>query len=181
MTRPTRETTPDRAPLPPHLVSMKPVQPNTSGGRGVKTSNQSVNYCRQDDSPYLSARETDALLKTSRPFKIARLAADDMVSTDGAAALAGTSRVTINAWIKHGRCIGLTRTTRGYRLPAWQFEPAIWDTLPELSRALGTTDGWRLLTFLETPSGALGGIAPRAALEQGLGERVLAIAVHEGN
>lgn len=160
---------------------MKSIQPNTSGGRGAKTSNSSASDSEHRGSPYLSARETDALLRKGIAFKTARLAADDMVSTDGAATLVGTSRVTINAWIRDGRCIGLTRSTRGYRLPAWQFEPTIWERLPELSRALGTTDGWNLLNFLETPSGALGGIAPRAALEQGQGEQVLAMAAHEGN
>jgi hypothetical protein len=102
-----------------------------------------------------------------------------MVNTDEAAELAGTSRVTINAWIDKGRCIGLVKPTRGFRVPKWQFEPAMWPLIPKLSAALGTTDGWALLTFLESPLGALGGSTPRAAIEQGDAERVLAIAEHE--
>ncbi|MDH4392551.1 MAG: hypothetical protein QE285_14150 [Aquabacterium sp.] len=47
-----------------------------------------------------------------------------------------------------------------------------------LARALGTTDGWALLSFLETPHGALEGATPRAAIEQGRAERVLEIARH---
>jgi hypothetical protein len=111
----------------------------------------------------------------------ARLAADDMVSTDEAAELAGTSRVTVNAWIAKGRCIGLSQTKRGFRLPRWQFEPLVWPLVPKLAAALGTTEGWALLAFLETPHGALGGVTPRAAIEQGQGKRVLDIAEHEGN
>jgi excisionase family DNA binding protein len=121
------------------------------------------------------------LLVDSLGARNARLAADDMVSTDEAAELAGTSRVTINAWIDKGRCIGLTQTKRGYRLPRWQFEPRVWSVLPQLAAALDTRDGWQLLAFLESPHGALGGATPLVAIEQGRAERVLAIAGQEGN
>jgi excisionase family DNA binding protein len=99
-----------------------------------------------------------------------------MLSTDEAAALTQTSRVTINAWIQKGRCIGLTRTKRGYRLPGWQFEPQIWSVLSELAAALKTTDGWALLAFLESPHGALNGLTPRTAIERGNGRKVLKLA-----
>ena len=130
---------------------------------------------------YVSLEETRALLGTSLAARNARLAADDMVSTDEAAELANTSRVTINAWIAKGRCIGLSQTKRGFRLPRWQFEPRIWPLVPKLAAALGTTEGWALLAFLETPHGALGGVTPRAAIEQGHGKRVLDIVGQEGN
>ena len=159
---------------------MKSEQPIASGGRSTRGSKPSADS-RQAKSPYITAKETNALLKAGLAFRTERLTADDMVTTDGAAELAGNSRVTINAWIKDGRCIGLTRATRGYRLPAWQFEPPIWNLLPALSKALGTTNGWSLLEFLETPSGALGGRSPRSAIEQGKSEQVLAIAAHGGN
>lgn len=130
---------------------------------------------------YVSLEETRALLGTSLAARNARLAAGDMVSTDEAAELANTSRVTINAWIAKGRCIGLSQTKRGFRLPKWQFEPRVWPLVPKLAAALDTTEGWALLAFLETPHGALGGVTPRAAIEQGQGERVLDIARQEGN
>lgn len=131
-------------------------------------------------SPYVSAADTQALLRCSVAARNARLRADDMVNTDQAADLAGTTRVTINAWIAKGRAIGLPRTRRGFRLPAWQFEPTLWDVVPKLSKALGTIDGWTMLAFLETPHGALGGVSPRQALEQGHADRVLALASAEG-
>lgn len=99
-----------------------------------------------------------------------------MVNTEEAARLAGASKATIVSWIDAGRCIGLRRTTRGYRLPAWQFEPRIFEALPEVSRAMDTTDGWALLAFLETPHGALGGLSPRQALERGMQQRVVVLA-----
>ncbi|CAN5294902.1 hypothetical protein BH11PSE9_BH11PSE9_04070 [soil metagenome] len=134
----------------------------------------------QDESAYVSVSETRALLADSLAARNARLAGEDMVSTDEAALLAGTSRVTINAWIAKGRCIGLAQTKRGFRVPAWQFEPRIWDVLPALSAALGAPNGWQLLGFLETPNGALGGITPRVAIERGDPARVLTIAAQEG-
>ena len=136
---------------------------------------------RPGHADYVSLEETRAMLGTSLAARNARLAADDMVSTDEAAELANTSRVTINAWIAKGRCIGLSQTKRGFRLPRWQFEPRIWPLVPKLAAALGTTEGWALLAFLETPHGALGGATPLAAIEQGHGRHVLDIAEQEGN
>lgn len=151
---------------------------------GVTVARTSVRPSRRNvdaDSSYATLTETRELIAGSLAARNARLAAQDMVSTDEAANLAGTSRVTINAWIDKGRCIGLTQTKRGYRVPVWQFEPQVWEMIPKLSAALGTTDGWTLLNFLEAPNGALGGNTPRVAIEQGHGDRVLALASHEGN
>lgn len=105
-----------------------------------------------------------------------RLQGEDLISTDDAAELVGTSRVTINAWIAKGRAIGLTQTKRGFRMPRWQFEPRMWAALPALSAALGTPDGWALLAFLESPHGALNGLPPRQAIERGQVQRVMEIA-----
>ena len=109
-----------------------------------------------------------------------RLEANDMLSTDMAADLVGTTPATINAWIARGRAIGLTQTRHAFKLPSWQFEPALWDAVPKLSKALGTTEGWALLSFLETPSGALGGRTPRQAIEQGHLARAIEVAGGEG-
>ena len=134
---------------------------------------------RAKPSDYLSAAETRALLINSLANRQLRLDSADMVSTDEAAQLADASRVTVNAWIAKGRAIGLTQTKRGFRMPRWQFEPRMWAALPRLSAALGTTEGWALLAFLESPHGGLGGVAPRQAIEQGQAERVIALAASE--
>ena len=131
-------------------------------------------------SPYVSLAQTKALLSGSLAYRQERLGADDMVNTDEAANLAGTTRVTINAWIAKGRAIGLTQTRRGFRLPRWQFEPALWDAIPKLTAALGTSDGWSMLMFLETPQGGLNGRTPRQAIEQGKLDRVMELAGAEG-
>lgn len=135
---------------------------------------------RRRTSPYMSMAESKALMASSLAARTERLHAGDMLTTQEAAALAGTTRVTINAWIAKGRAIGLTQTRRGYRMPKWQFEPAIWSVLAGLAQALGTTDGWSLLSFLESPSGGLNGISPRQAIEQGAASWVLELAGAEG-
>lgn len=131
-------------------------------------------------SPYVSAAQTRSLFSGSLAARTERLQAGDMVTTEQAAELASTTRVTINAWIAKGRAIGLTQTRRGFRLPRWQFEPALWDAIPKLAQALGTSEGWTMLAFLETPQGGLKGRTPRQAIEQGDIERVLELASAEG-
>lgn len=132
--------------------------------------------------PYASAIQTTALLRASAQYRRDRLKAADMITTDEAAELAGTSRVTINSWMKAGRCIGVSNLRGGFKLPRWQFEPTIWPFLQPLSKCLGSSDGWQLLAFLETPSIGLDGRTPRTALEQGVpGERILSLAMAEAH
>lgn len=154
-----------------------PLTTSTSTTR-LRTSNSPSAV--EHPSPYASAAQTKAVLAGSLTARTARLEANDMLSTDMAADLVGITPVTINAWIAKGRAIGLTQARRGFKLPSWQFEPALWDALPKLSKALGTTEGWALLAFLETPSGALGGRTPRQAIEQGHLARVIEVAGAEG-
>lgn len=144
------------------------------------SSTRSSTRAPQRPSPYVSATQTKALLAGSLADRTQRLQAGDMLTTEEAAELASTTRVTINAWISKGRAIGLTQTRRGFRMPRWQFEPALWDVIPLLSKALDTTEGWALLSFLETPSGALNGNTPRQAIERGDVEHVLKLAGAEG-
>jgi hypothetical protein len=129
--------------------------------------------------PYASEAQTDALLRSGAAYRRERMQAADMITTDE---LAGTSHVTINAWIKAGRCIGVSHLRRGFKLPRWQFEPFVFPHLQPLSQALGTTDGWPLLAFLESPYPALDGQTPRVALEQGVeAQHVLGLATAEGH
>ena len=134
------------------------------------------------NSPYASAAQTGAVLRSGAQYRRDRMDAADMITTDEAAELAGTSRVTVNAWIKSGRCIGVSNLRRGFKLPRWQFEPAIWPQLQPIAKCLGTSDGWQLLAFLETPATSLDGQTPRSALEQGAPPgRILALATAEAH
>jgi len=116
-------------------------------------------------------------LASGAEYRRQRLAEADIISTDDAAQLLGVSRVTICAWIAAGRCIGLTQARRGFRVPRWQFEPAVWPHIGPISMARGTTVGWALLEWLEAPHGGLGGMSPRRALFAGTpADRVIALA-----
>jgi hypothetical protein len=132
--------------------------------------------------PYASETQTADLLHRGADYRRQRINASDMITTDEAAELSGTTRETINAWIKSGRCIGVTHLCRGFKVPKWQFEPCVLPVLQALSKALGTTDGWPLLSFLETPHEALDGLVPRIALERGVpGQRIVDLATAAGH
>ena len=62
---------------------------------------------------------------------------------------------------KSGRCIGVSNLRWASSQPRWQFEPAIWPALQPMAKSLGTSDGWQLLAFLESPATALDGQTPR--------------------
>lgn len=133
---------------------------------------------RQADN--VPASEVRALLASSPAARQQRLSAADMITVAEAAQLMRTTRQTIDDWIATGRAIGMAQTRRGARMPRWQFEPAIWHVLPRLSAALGTTEGWELLQFLETPHGGLDDVTSLHAIEQGRADQVLQLAEHEG-
>lgn len=131
---------------------------------------------------YASAAQSASVLSSGAQYRRDRIDAADMITTAEAAVLAGTSRVTINSWIKSHRCIGVSNLRKGFKLPRWQFEPNVWPVLQLLGVALGATDGWQVLAFLETPALALDGQTPRAALEQGTqAQRILALATAEAH
>ena len=131
---------------------------------------------------YATAAQSAAVLRSGAEFRRNRIAATDMLTTEEAAELAGVSRVTINAWIKQNRCIGIANLRRGFKLPKWQFEPQVFELIQPLFEALGTTDGWSVLSFLENSQEALDRRTPLVALEQGeSAERILQLAVAEGH
>ena len=132
--------------------------------------------------PYATAAQSVAVLRSGLEFRKNRIAAADMLTTEEAAELTGVSRVTINAWIKQNRCIGIANLRRGFKLPKWQFETQVFELIQPLFEALGTTDGWSVLSFLENSQEALDRRTPLVALEQGeSAERILQLAVAEGH
>jgi excisionase family DNA binding protein len=132
--------------------------------------------------PYATAAQSVAVLRSGLEFRKNRIAAADMLTTEEAAELTGVSRVTINAWIKQNRCIGIANLRRGFKLPKWQFEPQIFELIQPLFEALGTTDSWSVLAFLENSQDALDRRTPLVALEQGEStERILQLAMAEGH
>lgn len=123
---------------------------------------------------------TRALLADSLQRRMAILNSPDMLTTDQSAELVGMTRVGIIDRINRGAAIGLTGPKRGYKLPKWQFEPLMWQALPSIIEALGSTEGWEIYSFLETPHGALDGATPRRAIEQGRMGEVFGLAAAYG-
>lgn len=131
---------------------------------------------------YASSSATEVLLRLGRRWRRDRLRAADMITIREAAELTGVDDLQVTSWIRNGRCIGAATAQGRLMLPRWQFEPPLWFLIRDICDALGTTDGWELLTFVETSSGALDGLTPRTALEQGMSHlRVLAAAVDDSH
>lgn len=129
---------------------------------------------------YISTAETRELLDQGARTLSERLRASDMLSLSEAAEAAGVAPETIKAWIERGRAIALPLPRKGLRLPRWQFDPIIWDALPQLSKALNSAEPWLLFSFLESSLGGLGGLTPRQFIEQHGLQRVLELAAEEG-
>ena len=101
-----------------------------------------------------------------------------MLTVDQTAKLLDVDPLDVLDWSRRSQCIGGIDAKGVLRLPKWQFQPEIWLVLEDLLEALGTTDSWQLLSFLESPADSLAGLTPRTALERGLPKgRVLAAAI----
>lgn len=80
----------------------------------------------------------------------------------------GMSRQAVDKRRVGGRLLAVEHGPRGYRYPAWQVaDGAVIDGLEDALAALGPRDPWSALLYFVTPSDALGGQTPRAALERG--------------
>lgn len=127
---------------------------------------------------YAPASTTKDILEAGSQVRAVRLAAADMLTVDQAATLLDIEPLRIQRWSRCSQCIGVMDAKGALRLPKWQFEPEVWLFIEDLLEGLGTTDGWQLLSFLESPAESLAGLTPRTALERGLPTgRVLAAAV----
>jgi len=98
----------------------------------------------------------------------------DMVSLEDAAALARLPVSRLRRWAtqKRPRVMAFQHTDLGYRLPVWQFDAKIFPVVKSLAAEL-QSNAFGMLAWLETPLGALNGLTPRAALEQGADPDVL--------
>lgn len=105
----------------------------------------------------------------------ARLDAADMISPGEAARLIGVNAVEIDELVSTLDVLAIRAPGEAWRLPAWQFEEPLSTLMPLILVALND-DGWGALHWLETSLGALDGLAPRAAVEQGQGFLVVMLA-----
>jgi len=127
-------------------------------------------------NPYISRTETRKLMAQSVMAVNQRIMAGDMLKVADAANAVGATARDIRQWVTEGRCVGVSTASKAMRLPRWQFDLDVWPWIQAIADALGTTDGWSLLSFLESPRGALNGRTPRQALEQGDPTQVIQLA-----
>lgn len=129
---------------------------------------------------YETAATTAALLRAGRQHLRDRIRAADMIARGEVASLMAVDESTVDAWVRSGRCIGVTDRTMVF--PRWQFDPSIWPLIQRIGESLGTKDGLRVLGFLETSAPALDGLTPRVALERGIPmSRVLDVAMGDAH
>jgi hypothetical protein len=138
-----------------------------------------VAVLKEADGPYEAPDRTRELIADGLPHRRTRLEAADMLSADEASELTGLSVEAVTRAVDDGKVLGLNGAGLGLRLPDWQFSEPMRVAMPKVISALGTRDPWSVLAFLESPHGALGGRTPRAAIEQGELERVVALAAAE--
>lgn len=136
-------------------------------------SNMLVDHQALRVNPYISRTETRKLMAQSVKAVNQRIMAADMLKVADAANAVGATARDIRQWVADGRCVGVSTASKAMRLPQWQFDLDVWPWIRSIAYGLGTTDGWSLLNFLESPSGALNGRTPRQALEQGEPTRVI--------
>lgn len=134
---------------------------------------------KEADGSYETPEQTNELIAAGLPHRRTRLEAADMLSAGEASELIGLSVEAVTRAVAEGRLLGLKGGGLGLRLLRWQFTEPMSSAMPQVICGLGTLDPWSVLSFLESPHGALGGRTPRAVIEQGESERVLALAASE--
>lgn len=111
-------------------------------------------------------------------FMRTRLAAADMLTVAQTLEVLGISEDVLMGWIGSNRVLALGHPALGLHMPKWQFEQPLLGSIQALASARGGS-AWDLLSWLETPHGALDGITPRAAIERGNVSRVVELAGNE--
>lgn len=132
-----------------------------------------MGHPEQHRDSYTNASLGRGMLARTAPNRDARLFASDMLELLEAARAVGASPSEIRRWVTQARLIGIRDKSNSLRLPKWQFDLEVWPWIEQVADALETRSGWVLLTFFETPLGALSGRTPRQALEQGEPSQVL--------
>lgn len=118
-------------------------------------------------SSYISKERTRKLPAQPAAALNQRIMAANMPTVADAAKAIGATARDIRQWVAEGHCIEVSTSSRAMRLPRWQFDLDIWPWILAMASALGTTDGWFLLGFLDSPMGALDGRTPRQAAGAG--------------
>lgn len=103
-----------------------------------------------------------------------RLSDPDLLTVAQISTMTELAEADVLALIQDGRALALTDASGELRLPYWQFFEPLWSHLPLIKAARRHYTPYGFLRFLESASEGLWGMTPRAAIERGHLEYVLA-------
>lgn len=118
----------------------------------------------------VEALEEDLLLAGEAGQRRA-LSGPDMLSLEEASQQSGIPVRTLTQMRVGNRLLALARpgALRGYRFPAFQFQPEVLEVLPSILVAFGPGRAWQAYDFLTRPEPLLGGKVPIELLRRATG------------
>lgn len=127
-------------------------------------------------SPEALALES-ALLEQGMADQRAVLLRPEMLTLTQACERSGIPVRTLTHMRNTGRLLALARSgaLKGYRLPAWQFEQSVLESMPDIISAFGPHRAWQAYDFLTHSEPLLGGQVPLEELRRGRRDAVLRI------
>lgn len=102
------------------------------------------------------------LLRSGDQGQRSILSRPDMLSLNAASALSGIPVRTLTHMRQMSRVLALARVgaQKGYRFPAFQFEPTVLTAIPAVLAAFGPDRAWQAFDFLTHPEPLLSGAVP---------------------
>jgi hypothetical protein len=143
-----------------------------AGGRAFVLA---LTPARHDDASKIEAGAADvaeleeALLKVGSHGQHEILARPDMLDLKEASALSGIPVRTLTQMRIKNRLLALARAgaRKGFRFPAFQFEPAVLAAMPAVLAVFGPGRAWQVFDFLTHPEPLLAGAVPLELLRAG--------------
>lgn len=140
-----------------------------AGARGVRGHDVETDKVAVDQNDLNLEILESELLARGRKEQRLLLESAEMLSLHQAAAVVGVSARTFCRMRTAGRLLALALPGRKrvFRYPAWQFEPIIFNVLPDIIRAFGSNRMWQVYDFMTYPEPFLGGRVPLNELRVG--------------
>lgn len=125
-------------------------------------------FSKLDDTDAGATQEAE-LLRIGDESQRAILAHPDMLDLNAASALSGIPVRTLTHMRTANRLLALARAgaRRGFRFPAFQFEPTVFAAMPNVLAAFGPTRAWQAFDFLTHTEPLLSGAVPIDLLREG--------------
>lgn len=123
------------------------------------------------------------LLMSGDQGQLSILSRADMLSLNAASALSGIPVRTLTHMRQTNRVLALARAgaQKGYRFPAFQFEPTVLTAIPAVLAAFGPNRAWQAFDFLTHTEPLLSGAVPVTLLQTGEAVEVERVLCAAGN